>query len=159
MKFKKPNDFTTPLVQVGGFVAGIMAGRVVYNELAKKDATGKNSTMYKGGLAVAGIGGSAFVQGTDTTAVLVRSALQGLGADQTIGLLQKQVQSSNNATLRTAVGLNCPHEQYNHSLGYSEYVPLIADYSMDDTDYYESDTVSYPSEEKNEEKDLTTLGI
>lgn len=136
MKFKKPDSIMPTLVFVGSAIAGAMVGRVVYDQLPTPGDTTKE-TIYRGGLALVGAGGSAFVDGKDNIAMAARGAMLGIALDQGLSVIKTQAKNLNveNRMMKSALGLGCACQENNNkydefvSLGQGRVIPLIEERS------------------------------
>lgn len=120
MKLKTPKmqNITDNALKLGSGVAGAMASNIIVSKLtetkttttatdqaqadAKKEANKKK--MVKGAIAAASLIGVACVDGNDTSASLVRSALIGSGIMQSISLAKEFVKDTDHKKF----GLACP---------------------------------------------------
>jgi len=112
MKIKQPKTYAPPLALLGGAIAGAMASRVGYSMLpeAKESST---QTLYKGAIAAITGAGATFVDGNDIMANIVRGALIGASAEQTLSLVKQIAQDSKveSKLVKQAVGLACPCQE------------------------------------------------
>lgn len=120
MKFKTPKmqNFTDSALKLGSGVAGAVASNIAVSKLTetkttttatdktpdeeKKEANKKK--IVKGAIAAASLIGVACIDGNDTSASLVRSALIGSGIMQSISLAKEFVKDTDHKKY----GLACP---------------------------------------------------
>lgn len=116
MKFKTPKmqNFTDSALKLGSGVAGAVASNIAVSKLTETKTTDKTPDeekkeankrkIIKGAVAAASLIGVACVDGNDTSASLVRSALIGSGIMQSISLAKEFVKDTDHKKF----GLACP---------------------------------------------------
>jgi len=145
MKFKQPKTYAPTLSLIGGAIAGAMASRVGYSLLPETKES-STETLYKGAIALATGAGAVFVDGNDIMANIVRGALIGASAEQTLSLVKQIAEDSKveNKLVKQAVGLACPCQEITLANPYANQpgrvIPLKT--NPDDFNPYQNSTYS-----------------
>lgn len=138
MNFKTPKmkDVTSVAIQSVSAVAGGMASNLAVAEIIGKRKTDQKEEDYlskrklvKGIALGVSLVGSAFVQGEDTSAKIVKGALLGSAVSQAVSLAKEYVKKGEETKmLGKAAGLGCPCEQ---PLGNPTWFEPVRTYSYD----------------------------
>lgn len=134
MKVKKPSEqkVKDTIALAGGAIAGGAVSKGLFGLIHKSEATEaqamkkeENTALLKrGGLAIVGIGGAMFLDGTDTITTLVKGVAVGVATIQTLEIIKTMAARSGVADESTAdstgkkflartVGLGCPDNALN----------------------------------------------
>lgn len=157
MEFKKPTTEKmthTAAQAVGGVLGGMGSNILVAKVLESLNASEKkldaskqenNRRLVKGVTAAAAWIAASFVEGKDTTTQAVKGALYGVALTQTLATVREFIdaKTDTNATLKQAVGLNCPCQ--NTGLNFA---PRVVRY----TPFYHQDAI--PADFSVERKNL-----
>lgn len=129
MKVKKPSEqkVKDTIALAGGAIAGGAVSKGLFGLIHKSEATEaeamkkeENTALLKrGGLAIVGVGGALFLDGTDTITTLVKGVAVGVATIQTLEIIKTLAARSGVADESTAdstgkkflartVGLGCP---------------------------------------------------
>lgn len=138
MNFKTPKmkDVTSVAVQgvsavVGGMVSNLAVAEIIgEKKTEQKDEDNKSKRKLVKGIALGvSLGASAFIQGEDTSAKIVKGALLGSAVAQAVSLAKEFVKTGEETKmLGKAAGLGCACEQ---PLGNPTWFSPVTTYSYD----------------------------